>query len=493
MINATTNELRDGELSIEISGAEFVGNVETAVPFKLTASEQIRSDWPIVVDPSATQVVITFTAAAVNVDGNQDLTDAVRLSIPVKQYIARETVATSGQVPASGVLEAIRVPEAATDEGELEVNIEPSLAAGMVDGLDYLQDYPYECTEQTVSSFLPNLFTARAVEKLGIEDTELDAGLDREVNQGIQRLVNRQNQDGGWGYWTGERSSVFITAYALWGLATADEQGYTVPQRTTQNAIEYIERSFVAPDRIETTWQLNEISFMLYVLSEIGEGDPGRTSTLYDVRERLGLYGQAFLAMTLSNLQEGDRRDPRIDTLLDNLYSAAKITGTTAWWQEDSIDFRNLNTDTRTTAIVLAAFIQLDPEQPILPKAIRWLMETRQNSRWGSTQETAWSLIALTDWLKLTGETNAEYNWRVTINDDELGSGEVSPETVHDTVTLRAEVTELLRDTANALHFSRDSSQGRMYYTTYLRYSLDASHVEPARSRGCSRTPLCPS
>jgi uncharacterized protein YfaS (alpha-2-macroglobulin family) len=48
---------------------------------------------------------------------------------------------------------------------------------------------------------------------------------------------------------------------------------------------------------------------------------------------------------------------------------------------------------------------------------------------------------------------------------------------------MRAEITDLVRDEANALRFSRDSAQGRMYYTTYLRYTLDAAQVE-ARDRG---------
>lgn len=483
IINASSEDLEDGELTIAISGASIVGDLDTTLPFELVAGDQMRGDWPISVDPNATQVVITFTAAAGSADDDTELTDAVRLVIPVNQYIARETVATSGQVPPGGILEAIRVPSAATDEGELEVTIEPSLAAGMIDGLDYLASYPYECTEQTVSSFLPNLFTARALQQLDIADSELAANLDTNVKDGVQRLINRQNQDGGWGYWSGERSSVFITAYALWGLSVAETQGYTVPVRTLQNAVDFIERSFVAPDRIESSWQLNEISFMLYVLSEIGEGDPGRTSTLYDVRERLGLYGKAFLAMTLDNLQESNTRDPRIDTLLDDLFGAANVTGTTAWWQEDSIDFRNLNTDTRTTAIVLAAFVRLEPEQPILPMAVRWLMETRERGYWSSTQETAWSLIALTDWLDLTGEASAEYNWMVTLNGAEFGSGEVTPATVTEKIKLQTEVSTLLRDEANALRFSRDSSQGRMYYTTNLRYTLDASQVE-ARDRG---------
>ncbi len=51
------------------------------------------------------------------------------------------------------------------------------------------------------------------------------------------------------------------------------------------------------------------------------------------------------------------------------------------------------------------------PEQPILPQAVRWLMSARQAGRWATTQENAWSIIGLTDWMVQTGELEADYNW----------------------------------------------------------------------------------
>ncbi len=63
----------------------------------------------------------------------------------------------------TGQTESIVLPAEATGDAALQVNLEPSLAAGMLDGLDYLEHYPYECNEQTVSRFLPNLFTVRAL------------------------------------------------------------------------------------------------------------------------------------------------------------------------------------------------------------------------------------------------------------------------------------------------------------------------------------------
>ncbi len=483
VLNTTANALTDGVLSLSISGATLVGQTETEVAFDLPAADQMRATWPIRVDQTATQVVITLTAVADATGGAaRTLADGVRLTLPVARYSSPETVATAGVVPPSGVLEAIRLPTDATDQGELTVNIEASLAGGMVDGLGYLAHYPYECNEQTVSRFLPNLFTVRALHELGIQDPVLEAGLDEQIGTAVQRLITRQNQDGGWGYWPGDRSATFITGYVLWGLGTAADAGYTVPATTLQAAVDFIERTFAAPDQLQYSWQLNETAFLHFVLAEMGQGDPGRASTLYDVRERLGIYGKAFLAMALDDMRAGEH-DSRADTLMDDLYGAAHFGATTVWWQEDSVDYRTLNTDTRSTAVVLAAFIRLDPEQPILPQAVRWLMETRQQGRWSNTQETAWSLIALTDWLALTGELQGDYSWSVSLNDAELGSGVVTPQNVTEKVTLRADVADLLRDEANALRFDRDGDQGRMYYTTYLNYYLDAEDID-ARDRG---------
>ncbi|HXF60807.1 MAG TPA: alpha-2-macroglobulin family protein, partial [Caldilineaceae bacterium] len=484
LVNATALDLSDGLITLELEGAEIEDAADTSVQFELPSAGQQLQTWPIVVPETSSRVVLTLTAVADTVEADaRTLADAVRLELPVRRYESPETVATSGAVPPSGVLEVIQLPEEATDNGSLQIGVEPSLAGGLIEGLDYLRAYPYECNEQVVSRFLPNLFTVEALHTLGIEDSELEANLDEQVMISVQQLVNRQALDGGWGYWPNQPTSPFITAYVLWGLASADALGYTVPARTLQNAVAYLERSFIAPKDVQYRWQLNEMAFMHFVLAEMDQGDPGRASTLYDVRERLGIYGRAYLAMALAAMSEAGAEDPRVAALLDDLYSAAKVTATTAWWQEPEVDFRNLNTDTRTTSIVLEAFIRLDPQNPLLPQVVRWLMETREGGRWSTTQENAWAIIALSRWLQETGELNADYTWSVTLNDEELASDAVTPETVDEKATLQVAVADLLRHEANTLRFHRDGAQGRMYYTTRLRYYLDAATVE-ARDRG---------
>ena len=80
-------------------------------------------------------------------------------------------------------------------------------------------------------------------------------------------------------------------------------------------------------------------------------GDPGRASTLYDARERLSLYGKAFLAMALAEMNPEGGEDARVDTLLDDLFAATQFSATGAAWHEAEEDWANMSSDGRTTIL----------------------------------------------------------------------------------------------------------------------------------------------
>ena len=60
---------------------------------------------------------------------------------------------------------------AGSDAGSrgLTITVAPSVAGTVFDALDYLTGYPWGCTEQTMSSFLPDLIVAQAVDKLHLK------------------------------------------------------------------------------------------------------------------------------------------------------------------------------------------------------------------------------------------------------------------------------------------------------------------------------------
>ena len=362
------------------------------------------------------------------------------------------------------------------------MKLEPSLAAGMLGSLDYLEHFPYECTEQTVSRFLPNVVTFQALQKLGISRPELATPLAQQVGVGLQRLYAGQHVDGGWGWWAKDASDPTISSYVVLGLAKAKQAGFTVDPTALDRAIRYLKSQLAAPSGLKP-WQLNQQAFMLYALAEAGAAEPNRAGALYERREALSLYGKATLALAFGLIDDAASKT-RIQTLLADITSKAITSGTSTHWEEAWLDSRNMNTDTRTTAIVIDALARLDPKNSLAPNAVRWLMGARQADHWETTQESAWAIMALTDWMAATGELEGDYSWKVLLNDGLLGQGQVKPATVGEVTTLQADIAKLLADQTNALLIQRgqaadQTGKGQLYYTTHLKTYEPVEQVEP--------------
>jgi uncharacterized protein YfaS (alpha-2-macroglobulin family) len=488
VVHNATDAALSAEVSLSTEGARMEGQPQTVT---IPAGDKKVVSWPVTAE-DVDAAKLLFVARQTGQEAGAGLYDAVEITLPVYRYSTPEVVATAGELKEDGQrLETVRLPRRYDpSQGELSINLDPSLAAGMRDGLDYLEHYPYECTEQTVSRFLPNVVTYRALKKLGLENKELETKLPQMVGVGLQRLYAQQHYDGGWGWWLLDRSNPFLSSYVLLGLVEADKAGFVVEKDVINRAVDYLTGSLQQPSDIERPWSANNQAFILYVLAEAGEGDLGRTVKLYEQRQLLGNYGKAFLAMALGILEE--KKDGKhVDTLLNDLTSSAIVSATGAHWEEIETDWWTMNTNTRSTAVVLAALARLAPDEAIAPNAVRWLMVARKKGSWETTQETAWSIMALTDWMEATGELEGNYRYEVSFNGQKIGTGEVTKETVGETRKLQVAVRDMLADQLNQVLIDRlppdvtpaQAGTGRLYYSMYLRYYLPAEEVK-ALSRG---------
>jgi uncharacterized protein YfaS (alpha-2-macroglobulin family) len=106
-------------------------------------------------------------------------------------------------------------------------------------------------------------------------------------------------------------------------------------------------------------------------------------------------------------------------------------------------------------------------------------MAARKFGYWTTTQETAWSLIGLTDWMKATGELKSDYDYAVFLNDRSIGEGHFAPKDVRDSVKLQIAIKDLIANEANRLTFSRGPGNGVMYYTAHLRVFQPVENLKP--------------
>ena len=480
--NNTEAPLRT-RVALQAQGVTIIGAAEQVVD--IPAGGRVVVEWPVVVNPDAEWVDLVFSAEGDNLrDASKPpLGDPSHdQMLPVYRYEVPETVGTAGQIVGEGQRNegVVLPPTYEVTQGNVTVRIDPSLAAATIDGLTWLEHFPYECTEQTVSRFLPNALTVRALRQLGIQDAELERRLDQQIGIGLQRLYAQQHVDGGWGWFVESPSNPTVTAYVVQGLLAAREAGYTIEERVLEDALTYLRGRLKPLDMLSEQHERHTQAYVLYVLALAGQPDASRTVQLYEARQGMQHFARALLAQTLWMI---DPADARLETLKSDLVNAAILSATGAHWEESSEDRWNWNTDTRSTAIILDTFARLWPQSELAPNIVRWLMVARQGSHWETTQETVWALIGLTDWMAATGELDANYTWRFEFNGQSYAQGAVSPETVRQSQVITIDVQQLLRDVVNRFTFIRSAGAGRLYYTAHLTAYLPVEEIAPL-SRG---------
>lgn len=485
--NATTEAI---EASVSIAAQGLTIDSATEQSIAIPAGGEVRIPWTVTALAGAQVKVRMEARAGTLFDGREDV-------LPLYAFATPETIATAGRISAPGLQqEVVQLPyDFDPTQGELTVQIDGSLTAAAQGALDYLEHYPYECVEQTVSRFLPNVLTYQALVEMGLTRPELERELSTQVSVAMQRLYNEQHYDGGWGWWISDASDAYLTAYVLQGMLEAYRAGFTVDTDVIDRAAAHLREALPTITQASPQWEANRFAYELTVLGEYvslvpgaeSEGELGRATTLFRQRDRLSTYGKALLVTALGLLEP--QEDSRVSTLLTDLAGDAIQSATGTHWEEAEPDYRNMNTDVRTTAMVLWAMARHLPESEMLPGAVRWLMDVRKESYWESTHTTSWALMALIATMRATGELQGDYSYTVSLNGEILLGGDVNAETIGDTQQIQVQIADLLVDQANRLIIERQlpagdqSGEGQLYYTAALRTFVPVETVR-ALDRG---------
>ena len=408
-------------------------------------------------------------------------------ALPVYRFTAPETFGVAGRLAEGGRrVEALLLPrhEAGAD-GQLAIRLDKSLAGVTRESLTYLEadtrNYR-ECAGTIVSRFLPNIVSYRALNSLGFSDLPLRAKLDALVSEGLQELYARQLAGGGWSWCSHPEAHYLTTAFALLGLAEAQDAGYPVDAAVIGRAQAYLAHGLVTPSLQREPWQLNRQAFVLYALARSGAADVARSATLFESRERLNLDAIAFLAQALHRINPDD--ELRLNALSQLMLNRAVARATGTLFEETYHDRRNWSSDIRSTALVLNALIKLKPDSELLPNIVRYLVSARTGrGYWESRQDGIWSVIALTNWMLLSGELDPDYLYSVALNGDEILRDAALPGAALEAQSMAIAVGALSAGETNLISFARGAGDGALYYSAHLDLRRPVDQVE-AVNRG---------
>lgn len=479
--------------------------VQPTVEVKVAANGEQRVDWRVraLAEGRGRVMVEALT---------DEESDAMQVDLPVLVHGAERQIAKTGTVKAEETI-ALAIPDAIRPgESRLRVRVSPSLAAAMLEALPYLLDYPYGCTEQTLHRFTPAAVTAKTLGDAGVDLEELanafaklntqssDNPLKRRqswdyghlpvfdkrtlaaiVAEGLERLYLLQHGDGGWGWWSNDQSSAYMTALVLDGLVTVEQADVKVKDGVIDRGLAYL-RAFVESDleklRKEPA-RLQERAFASYVLSRKKKQNDEVVSLLDKHRDLGGAYGLGLLALTYHEMGKDERGREVLRNLLqrvekdDENETAWVRTETDGWWWwwNDAIE---------TNATALKALVALDSGSPLAPRLVKWLLDNRRNGfYWRSTRDTAAVIDAFSDYLRASKELEPDLDVTLAWDGAAPKSFHISRENIFTFDGALDLEGAALTPGPHALKITR-KGRGALYYTAYLSYFTLEEDVPPA-------------
>ncbi|MEJ2563542.1 MAG: alpha-2-macroglobulin family protein, partial [Anaerolineales bacterium] len=365
----------------------------------------------------------------------------------------------------------IFLPPDALDQSSVHIELSRSIDGNVLSGLEYLTGYPYGCVEQIMSKALPNAVVGRALFQLGSTDQASLLNLEPKITAGLQMLYAMQHQDGGWGWWYDDQTHDYQTAWVVFGLATTAEAGYAVDKAAILRGVDWLQENLATMDP-------RTKAFALFSMATAGHGDRDATLTLYEYWIKLDTFSQAALAIALDELDASEAAGE----ILGFLEDSALLGVSGAYWPSPQLDGhyykKTMSSTTRSTALALSAFTRLDPDNELIPEIVRWLMSQRKTQGWGTTNETSFTLLALSDYLLATQKAEGETYYQVELDGETIQEGTLTADHPMQSIDVRR---SQLKSGINRLKIY-NADADRLYFVVSTQLYLSTTHVEAAGS-----------
>jgi alpha-2-macroglobulin len=292
---------------------------------------------------------------------------------------------------------------AGTNKATIEFSTIPAL--GLEKRLDYLILYPHGCIEQTTSSVFPQLYVSNLVEMKDAQRNKIT----QNIKAGLKRLQLFQTANGGFAYWPGESTdSEWGTNYAGHFFIEAEKLGYSLPGNLKARWLKYQQqqaRNWANNSGIYSHPHGNESNqtiqaYRLFVLALSNNAELGAMNRL---REEKDLSATAKWRLAAAYKLVGQNE------VASRLISG--LSTTVRPYKELSYSY---GSDLRDEAMILEALSLIGDKSKAWPLA-KEIAKSLSSNSWMSTQETAYSLLAMCRYIGVTGN-NSEISFSYSLN-----------------------------------------------------------------------------
>jgi len=391
-IFALEKQVKDVNVDVVVNGLLSVDGVrQQSMHFSQTGDEVIN--FKLNVGELIGIARVTITATSGKERATQEIELDVRTPNPVVTDGTEKAIEAGKSWESPYQLKGIY----GTNKVTVELSTIPSL--GLEKRLDYLIQYPHGCIEQTTSSVFPQLFVGNLMEL----KTEAQNKISGNIKAGLRRLQLFQTSDGGFSYWPGENyDSEWGTNYAGHFFLEAEKQGYSLPNNLKTRWIKYQQQQ-------ARNWNPQ------YGKNSNGYSDESNEAVQAYRLFVLALSNNAELAC-MNRLREERNLSPTAKWRLAAAYkligqsevAGSLIAGLPVYVKPYKELSYTYGSDLRDKAMILESLSLLGEKTKAAPLMLD-IAHSLDTEEWMSTQETAYSLLAL---CEFSGTKNAKSEMR---------------------------------------------------------------------------------
>ncbi|HUS65680.1 MAG TPA: MG2 domain-containing protein [Kofleriaceae bacterium] len=338
--------------------------------------------------------------------------DAMVMDVPIerglvfdKKTLARGAVGGEGvpsQVEAALAWDKTVLPA----DSMLTVTVDRTGLGELEPSLRYLIEYPYGCLEQTLSRTIPMAKVKDLARSL--EMSELDGpALKKYLRIGVAKVARHQHADGHFSLWPNSETYPHLTVYALYGLNEAKRAGVAVDERAVADGLAAMKRWAADGQRVlGANAESGTVAMAAYLMAELGAADTGLNARLFEVRDAIPRYGQAFLLMAMARAKAPAAQ---IATLKDEILTRLAAEGDAVLVTERIDMHHEMGSDVRSTAMTMSALLMVAPDHPVIEKLAEGLkQEQLPSGHWRNTQDNLFGLVALADYARTRASGTAK-------------------------------------------------------------------------------------
>ena len=396
-----------GQVELQVEGLEVEGEARRLVNWVKDKPEQLyfpmQVGTPTSPDSEASQVKIQL-AVKREADGAMD---AFELTLPVKDDREKRRLETFVQVKPEETISFPSFeeePRPGTVRQSVLLTYQPALVK-MLSGLDYLERYPYHCTEQRISQLMPELALKDLLDQIDRGDRA--EAINLSMRESFTYLESVLQPDGLYSYWPGSNGYVSLTAYVVEFLLMGKAQGYEFNPILLERGLHALRTSL----RSDYSNFIDGESYVeraeaLHALAMAGDFQHTYAHDLLARALTMDLYSEAKILYAF--LREASDETESINRIRADLSKSLIFARQNGEEVYQGLQYRARSwgglinsSEIKTLASVVRSLYTTSQQEPKTQLLINELISRGDKNGWGSTNANAAALLALGEVFQL--------------------------------------------------------------------------------------------